>query len=180
MGGVSHMKTQNDLIKLIPDFKAFCNFLISHPHAISKGGIAEYYCCLLFNLELSLKINEDFDAKDSQGKRIEIKQRDYTNRCPPGMRLDLEKFDYLLYVSLGKDLLPEEILHFDKAYINVDPRNKRASFARAFSGGEYCKKYSRNSRPGSHSGNTTPRSGVSGRTIQHDRATLMHNEGMIS
>jgi hypothetical protein len=138
------MKTQNDLIKLIPDFKVFCNFLISHPHAISKGGIAEYYCKLLFNLELSSKINEDFDAKDSQGKRIEIKQRDYTSRVPPGMRLDLEKFDYLLYVSLGKDFLPEEIFNLDKSDIYVNPRNKRASFTSAFSSGKCCKIYSRN------------------------------------
>jgi len=138
------MKTQRDLIKLIPDFDNFCNFLISYPHAISKGGIAEYYCSLLFNLELPLKPNEDYDAIDKQGKKVEIKQRDYTNRVPPGMPLNLEKFDYLLYVSLGKDLLPEEILYFSKVDIHVNPRNKRASFTDAFNSGKYRKIYSRN------------------------------------
>jgi len=137
------MKTQSDLGKLIPHFKVFCNFLINHPRVIDKGRIAEYYCELLFNLDLQPKINDDFDAKDSRRKKIEIKQRDFASRVPPGMRIDLDKFDYLLYVSLGEDLLPDEILRFDSDDIEVNPKNKRASFTSAFNSGKYRKIYAR-------------------------------------
>jgi len=78
-----------------------------------------------------------YDAVDAEGKRVEIKQRFYSTRTPPGMKIDLEKIDYVLYVDIDEEtFLPKKIRRIDAE--NIEYRTgKRVSFKKAFDKNEF-------------------------------------------
>ena len=125
------LKNENDLKKKIPDFVKFCRFLKKHEYIIDTGRLSEWYCKILFNLKLSSKSNELYDAEDRQGNRVEIKQRNYSGKTPGGMKMDLKRISYVFYVKLNESLLPEIIHKIDKKDI-IKLSNGRVSFRKAF------------------------------------------------
>jgi hypothetical protein len=128
-------KTNKDLKKSIPDFLKFCNFIKKHKQIIDTGKLSEWYCKLLFNLRLSDKPNSSYDAIDKNGNKVEIKQRKTKGKMLGGMKIDLSRISYVLYVVLQDDLLPETIYRFDKKHIR-QLKNGRASFKWAFDKGK--------------------------------------------
>jgi hypothetical protein len=51
------MKNLNDLKQKIVGFKNFCKFIQNNKFIISTGKLSEYYCSLLFDIELKDKPN---------------------------------------------------------------------------------------------------------------------------
>jgi hypothetical protein len=79
---------------------------------------------------------------DAENKKVEIKHRKSVSKTPGGMKIDLNRIDYVLYVSLGDDLLPDEIIRIDKNHI-VKTSNGRVSFKEAIVNNKYEKIYKR-------------------------------------
>jgi hypothetical protein len=124
------MKNLNDLKQQITDFKNFCDFIRNYQSIISTGRLSEYYCSLLFDIELNGNPNSPYDGVDKDNKKVEIKYRKSVSPTPRGMKIDLKAIDYVLYVSLDDDLLPNKIIRIDKEYI-TGTSNGRVSFKNA-------------------------------------------------
>jgi len=120
-----------DLKKVIPDFDQFTGFISKFRDVVDTGKLAEFYCCKLFKLKLVKPHNSAIDAISPSGKRIEIKHRANTGKTPGGMKIDLEKIDYVLYVLLDDNLLPKRIYKIKSQDIDYTT-GKRVSFGRAF------------------------------------------------
>ncbi len=129
------VKTINDLKSKISDFENFSKFLIENKRIIHKGNLSEKYCELLFGLKLcDYENNCSYDAIDNNRKIVEIKQR---TQFGAGMKINVDKIDYVLYVELDKiNLLPINIWKFNKNVL-VPLKNNRVSFAKAKKNKEY-------------------------------------------
>jgi len=137
------MKNINDLKLIIgSDFFDFSEFIKKYEFIISTGKLSEYYCSLMFDITLNTKSNDFYDGVDAENKIVEIKQRKFISRIPGGMKIDLNRIDYVLYVFLGADLLPDEIIRIDKNHIR-ETSNKRVSFKEAIRNKKYETIYKR-------------------------------------
>ncbi|MEM2099968.1 MAG: hypothetical protein QXV37_01410 [Candidatus Jordarchaeaceae archaeon] len=128
-------KTKEDLENAIRkkgwDFNEFVGFLTKFKEIVDTGKLAEFYCKILFNLRPTSR-NYGFDAIDQENKKVEIKHRFYSGKTPPGMEMDLNTIDYVLYVDLDKDdLLPKQILKIKSEDIIRRTKGKRVSFKKA-------------------------------------------------
>jgi len=128
----------------IENFEVLKNFLASEygQKLIDRGKLAEFYCEELFGLKRTSRSNEEgYDLESKDGKRFEVKNRkaklreDYlkTNSVLlPGMEIDLDKIDYVLYVILDENLLPKYIFQIPKEELGSRLKGKkRVSFKRA-------------------------------------------------
>lgn len=125
------MKTFENLERKIPNIEDYSSFLVENNYIVDSGRLAEHYCQLLFGIELSKKVNEFYDGIDGNKLKVEIKQRRFDGRTPPGMNIDLNKIDYVLYVFLNAKMLPEKILKFEKEHL-TQTKGKRISFKKAY------------------------------------------------
>ncbi|MEN6624295.1 MAG: hypothetical protein ABFD50_22450 [Smithella sp.] len=140
---LSNIKNLNDLKSNISDFENFCKFIKENKFMISTGKLSEYYCHLLFNIKIKKKSNALYDGEDSESKKVEIKQRRSVSKSPSGMKIDLKRIDYVLYVFLDEeDLLPDEIIKIEKECI-TETSNGRVSFNDAFNNKKFTIKYKR-------------------------------------
>ena len=115
----------------IDNFSDFSEFIKNNKLIISTGKLSEYYCILLFDIMLNKKPNDSYDGVDKEKKKVEIKHRKSSSRIPGGMKIDLNRIDYVLYVFLEDDLLPKEIIRINKNHI-TKTSNERVSFKEAF------------------------------------------------
>lgn len=96
------------------------------------GDLGEYYCKEFFELTLEKNaVNKGFDAKDNEGKKVEIK----TRRIPEGKSKVIFRsfdFDYCLYVELDEFYQPISILRIDVNTIkeNLEKNYKRLSVSK--------------------------------------------------
>lgn len=96
------------------------------------GDLGEYYCKEFFELTLEENaVNKGFDAKDNEGKKVEIK----TRRIPEGKSKVIFRsfdFDYCLYVELDEFYQPISILRIDVNTIkeNLEKNYKRLSVSK--------------------------------------------------
>lgn len=105
--------------------------------------MAQFYCRKLFDLEEIKPFNRsgpDLESKDGKLKfevkyrKMEVEMDDdrILNRTPPGMPINLESIDYVLYVYLDDNLLPKFIFKIKSEDIDYTGTDKRVSFKRAF------------------------------------------------
>lgn len=125
------IKTKKDLRKSIPNFEQFHRSLLIARKVVDTGKLAEFYCRKLFLLKQVKPHNASVDAVDSRGKKIEIKYRFILKKTPPGMKINLKRIDFVLYVELDKRLLPARIFKVETKDIH-STRNGRVSFREAF------------------------------------------------
>jgi hypothetical protein len=125
------IKNEKDLKKSISHFNRFHRSLVEVKEVVDTGKLAEFYCSKLFNLKLVQPHNSSIDAVDVRGKRIEIKHRFAFKGIPPGMKLNLRKIDFVLYVELNKKLLPVRIFKIETKYIQRTSGD-RVSFRKGF------------------------------------------------
>ena len=129
------IKTHKDLKKSIPNFNRFYQSLLATKEVVDTGELSELYCRKLFRLKRVKPWNAAIDAIDPQGKKVEIKHRTMTGKTPAGMKVNLKKIDYLLYVELNKNLLPVKIFKINAK--DITPlRDSRVSFRKAFQNGK--------------------------------------------
>jgi hypothetical protein len=124
-------KTREDLEKIIADFKQFTELISKFKEIVDSGKLAEFYCSRLFDLKLVRPRNSNIDAIGPKGERIEIKHRFYSGKIPPGMKINLHNIDYVFYVELDDNLLPNRIFKIKSNDIDYTT-GKRVSFKRAF------------------------------------------------
>jgi hypothetical protein len=124
-------KTREDLEKIIADFKQFTELISRFKEIVDSGKLAEFYCSRLFDLKLVRPRNSNIDAIGPKGERIEIKHRFYSGKIPPGMKINLHNIDYVFYVELDDNLLPNRIFKIKSNDIDYTT-GKRVSFKRAF------------------------------------------------
>lgn len=136
------MKNISYLKQKISNFSDFSEFIKINRFIISTGKLSEYYCKLLFGIKLKEKPNDLYDGVDAENNKVEIKQRKSISRIPGGMKIDLKRIDYVLYVFLGDDLLPDEIIRINKEYI-TKTSNERVSFKEVFVNKKYETIYKR-------------------------------------
>ncbi len=129
------MKNEKDLELVIPNYEKFKQVLIDHKEIIDTGRLAEFYCSKLFDLKLVQPHNSSIDAIAPDGARIEIKHRFYSGKIPPGMKINLKNIDWVYYVELNADLLPEHIHRINPNDIET-PSGNRVSFRHAFMDGK--------------------------------------------
>jgi len=124
-------KTREDLEKIIADFNQFTELISKFKEIVDSGKLAEFYCSRLFDLKLVRPRNSNIDAIGPKGERIEIKHRFYSGKIPPGMKINLHNIDYVFYVELDDNLLPNRIFKIKSNDIDYTT-GKRVSFKRAF------------------------------------------------
>jgi hypothetical protein len=124
-------KTREDLEKIIADFNQFTELVSKFKEIVDSGKLAEFYCSRLFDLKLVRPRNSNIDAIGPKGERIEIKHRFYSGKIPPGMKINLHNIDYVFYVELDDNLLPNRIFKIKSNDIDYTT-GKRVSFKRAF------------------------------------------------
>jgi len=131
-------KRLKELIATIEDFEEFEKFISSYQDIVDTGKLAEFYCEKLFNLTPVIPRNQySYDALDAEGKRVEIKHRFYSTKTPPGMKINLENIDYVLYVDIDEEtFLPTKIYKINAENIEYKT-GKRVSFKKAFDKNEY-------------------------------------------
>ncbi len=126
------VKTKKDLEKNIQYFSKFSEMISEFNEIIDTGKLAEFYCEKLFDLKLKKPRNSNIDAESPSGKKIEIKQRFYNGKIPPGMKINLENIDYVYYVKLDdKSLLPKYIYKIKSEDIEHTVKG-RVSFKKTF------------------------------------------------
>jgi hypothetical protein len=98
-------------------------------------------------LEITRPRNQyHYDARSPDGQRIEIKHRFFSTRTPPGMKIDLEKIDSVLYVDLDENLLPRRIFKIEPKDLEYTT-GKRVSFQKAFKENKVKMVYQNSSTP---------------------------------
>jgi hypothetical protein len=93
------------------------------------GDLGEYYCSQLLNLTLNNNVVEKgYDAKDSNGKKVEIKTRRIPEKSAKINFKSLD-FDYYLYIELNEYFEPREILKIPQTEIskNLETTRNRLS-----------------------------------------------------
>jgi hypothetical protein len=131
MNVVAKPKNREDFKKCIPEYNQLTECLSRFRAVIDTGKLAEFYCCKIFDLKLVTPHNSTIDAMSSTGERIEIKHRFFSGKVPPGMKINLQNIDYVLYVELNDDLIPKQIykIHSKDIYYTT---GSRVSFKKAF------------------------------------------------
>jgi len=109
----------------------FTELISKFKEIVDSGKLAEFYCSRLFDLKLVRPRNSNIDAIGPKGERIEIKHRFYSGKIPPGMKINLHNIDYVFYVELDDNLLPNRIFKIKSNDIDYTT-GKRVSFKRAF------------------------------------------------
>lgn len=142
------MQTEKNLNDKFIKLNQFIKLNNSFYFLINKGTLAEFYCTILFNLKrASYKLNAPSpDLINRRGKKIryEVKNRKIDkynlrkiingSKTPTGMKIDLSKIDYVLYVFLdNKNMMPLCIFKIPKDEITyLNKKTKKVTFISAF------------------------------------------------
>ena len=124
------------LKEFIQDFDRFKIFIKDYKDIVDTGKLAQFYCEKILDLKQIKPFNTkgmDLESKDSKIKyEVKYRKGNFSDKAPVGMKIDLSKVNYVLYVELNSEtLLPNRIFKIKSEDIEYK-KGKRVSFNKAF------------------------------------------------